>query len=91
MLIYLGVNSQIRILRWKEDQKPKSATGMEREAGKEAGRMLCISIYSIRGHAPVGRLPLAIRLPTALRYISEKNPHILSIFFNFKSRKAKYK
>ena len=36
-----------------------------REAGKEDGFMLYISIYSIRGHTPVGRLPLAERLPTA--------------------------
>ena len=40
----------------------------QREVGKEAGLMLCIRIYSIKGHAPVGRLPLAVRFSTAYKY-----------------------
>lgn len=41
----------------------------ERAAGKEAGRELYISIYSIIGHAPVGRKPLSVRLPMAHMYM----------------------
>ena len=59
MVIYLGVNSQIRILCLDGEQKP------ERAAREESRLKLYISIYSIGGHAPVGRKPLAIRLPTA--------------------------
>ena len=48
MVIYLGVDSQIRVLCWNGEQQPKPA------AGKEAGRMFYIGINSIRGHTQVG-------------------------------------
>ena len=59
MVIYLGVDLQIRILCLNRDQKPNPA------ARKEASQMLYIGINSIRGHAPVGGKPLAVRLPIA--------------------------
>lgn len=40
--------------------------------------MFCISMYSIRGHSPVGRLPLAVRLPTAMSNCDCS--HILTIW-----------
>ena len=49
MVIYLGVNSQIRILCLDGEQKP------ERAAREESRLKLYISIYSIGGHAPSGQ------------------------------------
>ena len=59
MIIYLGIESQIRIFCWNRDQK------LNPTAGKEVECVLYMDINSIRGHAPVGGKLLAVGLPTA--------------------------
>ena len=73
MVIYLGVDLQIRILCLNGEQKPNPASRKRAD--------IYISIYSIRGHALVGGSPPAVRLPTAhthhhllLRVLGIQNP-----------------